>query len=245
MSTRDPRILWAGVAVGEFGANPKWRGVLWAVVSCCDVPDTCRRGQMCGDQLQWNKPDDLIEMFDNSEYPFETGGEAGTYDQVIVLLDDLKKHGWNTEGAVVQRDPRTLWVSADGRWAVIRGINLKREDGGYLVDVETPLSYGYTSVSEAMKHDPRLWKERIPQGQASLGSYESGWWPLKRHSNMGCYFMVYRDHLPWEKKTGGKYIPDFPKTCKLCNAPAYLGLNEVVHDPNFKQSSGCRGRVDA
>lgn len=42
---------------------------------------------------------------------------------------------------------------------------------------------------------------------------------------------------------GSKVISDYPKTCQLCNCPAYLGLNEVEHDPGYKKAQGCRGFV--
>lgn len=41
-----------------------------------------------------------------------------------------------------------------------------------------------------------------------------------------------------------KKISDYPKTCEICRSPAYLGLNEIEHEPGSKgHKEKCKGLV--
>lgn len=138
------------------------------------------------------------------------------------------------------RDPRTKWVSPSGKLAIAQMCD---------VPVGVPRSPSKAIMGRLLE-DFREEHEQSEAGIARLLLYS-----IAARDAMTPYYAFFRrTDLPWEKAdqatsqstaVASRQIADYPKTCKLCSCPAYLGLNEVSHDPKFEKARGCRGLVDA
>lgn len=123
-------------------------------------------------------------------------------------------------------DPRTKWVSRCRKYAIVSNVDIPpgslRSLAGGLNDlIHAYFDDGMPRHSDESKIVP--WNS-IGRAPASLMS------------------VVRRLDMPWEVSDYKVVISDYPKVCGLCGCWAYLGLSEVVHDPQ-QDSLSCPGRV--